>query len=69
MQILSPGNRDGTFAWEAILDEDTQNQYFFLGEFLYTSGNDGSLPPTYPSPEPTLTLTSHLEQNVGLGEG
>ena len=25
--------------------------------------------PTYPSPAPTLTLTSHLGQNVGLGEG
>ena len=25
--------------------------------------------PTYPSPKPTLTLTSHLGQNVGLGEG
>ena len=25
--------------------------------------------PTYPSPRPTLTLTSHLRQNVGLGEG
>ena len=25
--------------------------------------------PTYPSPESTLTLTSHLRQNVGLGEG
>ena len=25
--------------------------------------------PTYPSPKPTLTLTSHLRQNVGLGEG
>ena len=25
--------------------------------------------PTYPSPEPTSTLTSHLGQNVGLGEG
>ena len=24
---------------------------------------------TYPSPEPTLTLTSDLEQNIGLGEG
>ena len=24
---------------------------------------------TYPSPKPTLTLTSHLVQNVGLGEG
>ena len=25
--------------------------------------------PTYPSLKPTLTLTSHLGQNVGLGEG
>jgi len=25
--------------------------------------------PTYPSPKPTLTFTSHLGQNVGLGEG
>ena len=25
--------------------------------------------PTYPSPKSTLTLTSHLKQNVGLGEG
>ena len=25
--------------------------------------------PTYPSPNPTLTLTSHLRQNVGLGKG
>ena len=24
---------------------------------------------TYPSPKPTLTLTSHLRQNDGLGEG
>ena len=25
--------------------------------------------PTYPSPKQTLSLTSHLGQNVGLGEG
>ena len=25
--------------------------------------------PTYPSPKPTLSLTSHLGHNVGLGEG
>ena len=25
--------------------------------------------PTYPFPKPTLTLTSHLRQNVGLVEG
>ena len=24
--------------------------------------------PTYPSPKPAVTLTSHLGQNVGLGE-
>ena len=32
---------------------------------LYVSGKL----PTYPSPKPTSTLTSHLGQNVGLGEG
>ena len=32
---------------------------------LYVSGKL----PTYPSPKPTFTLTSHLEQNVGLREG
>ena len=25
--------------------------------------------PTYPSPKPILSLTSHLRSNVGLGEG
>ena len=48
---------------------------FFLGKrmeirlenfrSLYVSGKL----PTYPSPKPTLTLTSHLGQNVVLGEG
>ena len=32
---------------------------------LYISGKL----PTYPSPKPTLTLTSHLGKNVCLGEG
>ena len=32
---------------------------------LHLSGK----PPTYPSPNPTLTPISHLGQNVGLGEG
>jgi len=32
---------------------------------LYVSGKL----PTYPSPKPTLTLTCHLGQNVGLREG
>ena len=37
-----------------------------VGSFgsLYVSGKL----PTYPSPKPTLNLTSHLGQNVGLGE-
>ena len=36
-----------------------------------TSFGDCTCPqlPTYPFPKLTLTLTSHLEQNVGLGEG
>ena len=39
-----------------------------------TDGQSGSLYvsgklPTYPSPEPTLILTTHLGKNVGLGEG
>ena len=32
---------------------------------LYVSGEQ----PSYPSPKPALTLTSHLGQNVRLGEG
>ena len=35
-----------------------------LGSF-YVSGKL----PTYPSPKPTLILSSHLGQNIGLGEG
>ena len=35
-----------------------------IGPF-YVSGK----PPTYPYPQPTLTLTSHLGQNAGLEEG
>ena len=74
MQILSRGTLDGTFAWEAILNEDTQNRDFFPGEFIYTPGNERSLyvsgeTTNLPSPKPTLTLTSHLGQNVGLGGG
>ena len=39
--------------------------------FCITSFGDCTCPqvPTYPFPKPTLTLTSHLGQNVGLGEG
>ena len=42
-----------------------------LGQFCAQVGSlyvSGKLP-TYPSPKPTLPLTSHLGQNVGLGEG
>ena len=35
---------------------------------LFIDTNSGLIP-TYPSPKPTLTLTSHLGQNVGFGEG
>ena len=35
-----------------------RDHYTFLGKL-----------PTYPSPKPTLSLKSHLGQNVGLGEG
>ena len=39
--------------------------------FCITSFDDCTCPqvPTYPSPKPTLTLTCHLGQNAGLGEG
>ena len=37
----------------------------FLGRLYFFSGKL----PTYPSPKPTLTLTSHLGQNVGLRKG
>ena len=47
------------------------NNNFTIAMKLYTIENSlfvsGKLP-TYPSPKPTLTLTSHLRQNVGLGE-
>ena len=33
--------------------------------YTYTSGKL----PTYPSPKPIISLTAHLRQNVGLGEG
>ena len=47
------------------------NNNFTIAMKLYTIENSlfvsGKLP-TYPSPKPTLTLTFHLRQNVGLGE-
>ena len=43
---------------------------YFPWTLLGVKGLDvsGKLP-TYPSPKPTLTLTSHLGQNVGLKGG
>ena len=38
---------------------------YHAGRSWYISGKLA----TYPSPKPTLTLTSHLGQNVGVGEG
>ena len=37
----------------------------FLDQFMFL----GNCPPTPPSPKLTLTSTSHLGQNDGLGEG
>ena len=42
--------------------------FFFNSQELRSFCVSGKLP-TYPSPKPTLTLTSHLGQNAGLGEG
>ena len=39
------------------------------GEFVWGSLYISGKLPTYPSPKQTLTLTSHVGQNVGLGEG
>ena len=39
-----------------------------LGNLAHNLQRNGKLP-TYPSPKLTLTLTSHLGQNDGLGEG
>ena len=46
----------------------SKNIFSLLSEtkgLLYVSGKL----PTYPFPKPTLTLASHLEQNLGSGEG
>ena len=45
-------------------------RFKFEGELVGSFGSlyvSGKLP-TYSSPRPTLTLTSHLGQNFGLGE-
>ena len=42
--------------------------FFFNRQELRPFYVSGKLP-TYPSPKPTLTLTSNLGQNAGLGKG
>ena len=47
-----------SFEYPLMLVRETLDHYTFLGKL-----------PTYPSPKGTITLTFHLEQNVGSGEG
>ena len=57
------------------LFESNSHQLFHIHKYLISHDNvywriisvSGKLP-TYPSPKPTLTPTSHLRQNVVLGE-
>ena len=57
-----------TTAFSIPFHED-QILYFILGpnqtHLIEVSGKI----PTYPFPKPTLTLNSHLGENVGFGEG
>ena len=62
---------------ESDVEEIFLQPYFFTRNSIVNHLN-GHLPSgsvvqtldcTYPSPKPTSTLTSHLGQNVGLGEG
>ena len=56
---------------DVIGDEEDDEERLVLENFLWETALElvsGKLP-TYPSPKPTLALTSHLRQNVGLGEG
>ena len=43
---------------EVMQEIEKSDQFWFLGKL-----------PTYPFPKLTLTLTSHLGENDGLGEG
>ena len=43
---------------KVVQETEKSDQFWFLGKL-----------PTYPSPKLTLTLTCHLGQNDGLGEG
>ena len=54
-------------SWLAYNSSDWSVNFLYGLSFgsLHVSGKLS----TYPFPKPTLTLTSHLGQNVGLGEG
>ena len=41
----------------------------FVSRVHFVERKISGLLPTYPSPDSTLTLTSHLGQNCDLGEG
>ena len=62
-----PENRMWVSA-EQVFKGATLRGYCCLRSILGSYYLSGKLP-TYPSPKPTLILTSHLRENVGLGEG
>ena len=71
--FVSRVNRSPRFVRNCMKSWLAQDSSDWRVNFLYGS-SFGSLYvsrklPTYPSPKPTLTLTSHLGQNVGLEEG
>ena len=49
----------------SIYVQDKKEVRIISDHYIYVSGKV----PSYPSPQPTLTFTSHFWQNVGLGEG
>ena len=60
--------------WQLLKEFQIKCVEIFFSFNLTEEGYSGSLYvsgklPTYPSLKPTSTLTSHLGQNVGLGEG
>ena len=51
------------------MQRDSKNLYEDMPMFMTGSIKVSGKLPICPSPKLTLTLTSHLGQNVGLGEG
>ena len=65
--------RFGQISYDYYGQCECENSHTWTGHTCFGHGIitvyvSGKLP-TNPSPKPTLTLTSHLGQNVGLGEG